>query len=110
MFLCTAHPAKFSETIEDTLGIAVPLPPALAAVKNSPASKLFAFGGDTRWPTSSVAYAIQSRRWLNRALQGEVDDGLLTEAEAIELATRFMRGNQQACFDLAGTRQTLNAG
>ncbi len=35
MFLCTAHPAKFSETIEDTLGIAVPLPPALAAVKNS---------------------------------------------------------------------------
>ncbi|MEE3258339.1 MAG: amidohydrolase family protein [Candidatus Latescibacterota bacterium] len=75
----------------------------------APASKLFAFGGDTRWPTSSAAYAIQSRRWLNRALQGEVDDGLLTEAEAIELATRFMRGNQEACFDLAGTRQALHA-
>ena len=73
----------------------------------APASKLFAFGGDTGWPTSSVAYAIQARRWLARALQGEVDDGLLTEAEAIELATRFMRGNQEACFDLAGTRQAL---
>ena len=72
-----------------------------------PCNKLFAFGGDTGWPTSSAAYAIQSRRWLNRALQGEIDDGLLTEAEAIELATRFMRGNQQACFDLAGTRQAL---
>ena len=73
----------------------------------APASKLFAFGGDTGWPTSSVAYAIQARRWLARALQGEIDDSLLTEAEAIELATRFMRGNQEACFDLAGTRQAL---
>lgn len=76
----------------------------------APANKLFAFGGDTSWPTSSVAYAIQARRWLNRALQGEVDDGLLTETEAIELATRFMRGNQEACFDIAGTRQALQAG
>jgi len=76
----------------------------------APANKLFAFGGDTGWPTSSVAYAIQARRWLTRALQGEVDDGLLTETEAIELATRFMRGNQQTCFDIAGTRQSLRAG
>ena len=76
----------------------------------APANKLFAFGGDTGWPTGSVAYAIQARRWLTRALQGEVDDGLLTETEAIELATRFMRGNQQTCFDIAGTRQSLRAG
>ena len=75
----------------------------------APANKLFAFGGDTGWPTSATAYAIQSRRWLERALQGEVDDGLLSEAEAIELATRFMRGNQQACFDLAAPRQALHA-
>lgn len=34
VFLCTAHPAKFLETIEDTLGIVVPLPPELEAVKN----------------------------------------------------------------------------
>ena len=76
----------------------------------APANKLFAFGGDTGWPTSATAYAIQSRRWLNRALQSEVDDGLLTEAEAIELSTRFMRGNQEACFDLVSTRQALHAG
>ena len=62
---------------------------------------------DTGWPISSVAYAIQAHCWLTRALQGEIDDGLLTEAEAIELATRFMCGNQEACFDLAGTRQAL---
>jgi threonine synthase len=31
--LCTAHPAKFLEVIEDTLGIGVELPPALQAVR-----------------------------------------------------------------------------
>jgi threonine synthase len=32
VFLCTAHPAKFKETIEDTLGRPVALPPALEQV------------------------------------------------------------------------------
>jgi threonine synthase len=34
VFLCTAHPAKFLEVIEATLGIELPLPPELAAVKD----------------------------------------------------------------------------
>jgi threonine synthase len=34
VFLCTAHPAKFLETLEETLKIEVPLPPELEAVKN----------------------------------------------------------------------------
>jgi len=34
VFLCTAHPAKFMEVIEDTLGIEVPLPTELAAVRD----------------------------------------------------------------------------
>jgi threonine synthase len=34
VFLCTAHPAKFHEVIEETLGIVVPLPPELAAVRD----------------------------------------------------------------------------
>lgn len=33
-FLCTAHPAKFLEVIEETLGIEVPLPPELEAVRD----------------------------------------------------------------------------
>jgi len=33
VFLCTAHPAKFREVIEETLGIEVPLPPELEAVR-----------------------------------------------------------------------------
>jgi len=34
VFLCTAHPAKFLEVIEETLGIEVPLPAELDAVKD----------------------------------------------------------------------------
>ncbi len=34
VFLCTAHPAKFLEVIEETLGIEIPLPPELEAVKD----------------------------------------------------------------------------
>jgi threonine synthase len=34
VFLCTAHPAKFLEVLEDTLDILVPLPPELEAVRN----------------------------------------------------------------------------
>ena len=34
LFLCTAHPAKFLEVIEETLGIEVPLPSELAAVRD----------------------------------------------------------------------------
>lgn len=32
LFLCTAHPAKFKESVEDALGITLPLPAELAAV------------------------------------------------------------------------------
>jgi threonine synthase len=34
VFLCTAHPAKFLEVLEETLGIAVTLPPELEAVRH----------------------------------------------------------------------------
>jgi predicted TIM-barrel fold metal-dependent hydrolase len=73
----------------------------------APAHKLFAFGGDTFWPNSAVAYAFQARKWLTRALSQEVADGLLTEKEAMALATRWMRTNQEACFDIAGTRARI---
>ena len=72
-----------------------------------PANKLLGFGGDSFWPWASVAYSLQARAGLARALQAEVSDGLLTEREAIALAERFMQGNQKDCFDLEGRRQTI---
>ena len=72
-----------------------------------PINKLFAFGGDTGWPTSSAAYAMQARRWLTRALEAEIADGDLTEPQAMQVATRLMSTNQRECFDLDGTREAI---
>jgi predicted TIM-barrel fold metal-dependent hydrolase len=74
-----------------------------------PSNKIFVFGGDTGWPAASVAYAHQARRWFTRALQAEVDDSLLSEAEAIALATQLMSENQYACFKVAKKKQAAVA-
>ncbi len=78
-------------------------------IHSVPAHKLFVFGGDSFWPSASVAYATQTRAHLTRALQAEIDEGLLNEYEAIAFAERFMRTNQEDCFDLARTRAALAA-
>ena len=72
-----------------------------------PSNKLFAFGGDTGWPTSAMAYAMQARNGIRRALEAEIADGYLTEKQAMELATRIMHTNQYACFDVKGTRANI---
>ena len=72
-----------------------------------PSHKVFVFGGDTYWPNAAVAFAMQARAGLNRALQAEIHDGHLNEREAIALATQFMQSNQRACFDIEGVRARL---
>jgi len=73
----------------------------------APVNKLFAFGGDTRLPWAAVAYATQARQGLWQALQAEVDEGSLTEAQAMKVATRLMRENQYECFDISGRRHNI---
>ena len=72
-----------------------------------PINKLFAFGDDAATPSAAYAYAVQMRRWLTRALEEEVADGLLTTRQAIEGATRLLRGNQLACFDIEGRQRAV---
>jgi hypothetical protein len=50
---------------------------------------------------------FSARCWLTRTLAGEVEDDDLTEAEAMRLATRLMRENQYACFDVEGRRSAI---
>ena len=74
-----------------------------------PINKIFAFGGDTHWPTSAMAYAIQARVEITRALESEIADGYMTEKRAMAIAERIMRGNQFDCFDVSGTRANIKA-
>ena len=76
-------------------------------IHTAPANKLFIYGGDTFNPVASVGYTIQARAGLHRALQAEVDDGLVTEKEAIALAARFMRDNAYDCFRIEAKRATI---
>lgn len=82
---------------------------ARRALHALPLNKVFAFGGDCDWPTETVGFAAQTRDWLTYALQGEIDEGFITEAQAIQIATRWMQENQRAVFDLDGTRAAIKA-
>lgn len=73
----------------------------------APANKLLGFGGDTDTPTTALAYSIQMRRRLTKALEAEVAAGELTEVEACRVADRWMFENAYACFDVEGTRAAL---
>jgi predicted TIM-barrel fold metal-dependent hydrolase len=72
-----------------------------------PLNKLFAFGDDAGTPTMAYAYAVQMRRWLTLALEGEVADGFMTTCQATDAATRLLRGNQLACFDIEGRQRAV---
>ncbi len=76
-------------------------------IHGAPINKLFVFGGDTRWPTSAAAYAFQTRFWLGKTLEAEVEEGYLTESQAMHIASRVMYDNQYECFDLEGTRGAI---
>ena len=75
----------------------------------APINKLFGFGGDTHNPTSATAYAIQSRRWLTRTLQAEISENMMSESQAIDVATRLLRQNQLDCFDVDGKRKSCRS-
>ena len=70
-----------------------------------PLNKLFAFGDDASTPSMAYAYAVQMRRWLARALEEEVADGYMTSRQAMDGATRLLRGNQLDCFDIVGRQR-----
>jgi hypothetical protein len=70
---------------------------------------LFGFGGDSFWPAMTVGYAHQTRRWMTRAMEDEVDEGCLTEEAAMDVAGRIMRDNQLEYFDLPGTRAAIRS-
>jgi len=72
-----------------------------------PINKLFAFGGDTRWPTSAVAYSIQARQCIEKALTAEIDEGYMTEKQALFVAEKVMHDNQYECFDIIETRSNI---
>lgn len=69
-------------------------------VHGAPTNKLFIFGGDANVPAATVGYSLQARQWLTRGLQQEIDDGLISERAAIELAQFLMMDSPRRYFNL----------
>src|SRR5262249_23315438 len=70
-------------------------------------NKLFIFGGDSLLPAATLGYAIQARRWFTYALQHEIDEQLMSEADAIKCAKFLMMENPTTYFDLERKKQIL---
>lgn len=73
------------------------------ALLTAPANKLFVFGGDYITVETVVGHARIARRGIVQALTELVEEGWLSETEALEVAWRLMRGNALEVFDIEGT-------
>ena len=70
------------------------------AIETIPANKIFAFGGDFIIPEGSYGHSVMARRAVSRVLTEKVEDGYLTEDEAVALARRILRENAAEFFRL----------
>lgn len=66
----------------------------------APANKLLTFGGDYANVENVVGHAAVARQGLAQALSELVDEGWLTEPDALGLVEPLMRGNARALFPI----------
>jgi hypothetical protein len=69
-------------------------------IETVPSNKIMAFGGDSITVEIAYAHAKMARRLVTRVLSEKVDEGYMTEEEAILLAQRVLRDNPAALFKL----------
>ena len=70
------------------------------AIETLPSNKIFAFGGDFIIPEGAYGHSVMARRVVSRVLTEKVEDGYLTEDEAVALARRILRENAAEFFRL----------
>jgi uncharacterized protein len=70
------------------------------AIETVPANKIFAFGGDFIIPEGAYGHSVLARQVASRVLTEKVEEGYLTEEEALGLASCILRDNAAALFGL----------
>ena len=60
----------------------------------------FAFGGDFIIPEGAYGHSVLARQAVSRVLTEKVEEGYLTEEEALGLASCILRDNPAALFGL----------
>lgn len=95
---------EYGESVDSAAG--VPLKDLRSDLPEN-RDKAVTFSGIIGTTCRSAAYSFQARRWLTRALDAEVPDDLLTEAQAMRVASQVMQEDRLACFDLEGTQAAI---
>jgi hypothetical protein len=70
------------------------------AIETVPVNKIFAFGGDFIIPEGAYGHSALARWVVSRVLTEKVQEGYLTEGEALGIARRILRDNPAALFRL----------
>ena len=75
----------------------------------APANKVFCFGGDYRPVEVVLGHALIARDGITRALRELVDEGWMTQGEALELVPALLHGNADTLFALPAKVQRAAA-
>ena len=63
-----------------------------------PVNKIFAFGGDYRFPELTYAHAKMARRNVARVLAEKINEGFCTDKEALEIGALLLRDNAERFY------------
>lgn len=69
-------------------------------IETVPGNKIMAFGGDSMTVEMAYGHAVMTRQLVARVLTEKVDEGYLSEDEAIMLARRMLRDNPALLYKL----------
>lgn len=69
-------------------------------IETVPGNKIMAFGGDSMTVEMAYGHAVMARQMVARVLSEKVDEGYLSEDEAVVLARRMLRDNPASLYKL----------
>jgi hypothetical protein len=72
-------------------------------IETVPGNKIMAFGGDALTVEMAYGHTVMARQLVSRVLSEKVDEGYLSEDEAVVLARRVLRDNPTSLYRLKAT-------
>ncbi len=69
-------------------------------IETVPGNKIMAFGGDSMTVEMAYGHAVMARQLVSRVLSEKIDEGYLSEDEALVLARRMLRDNPASLYRL----------
>jgi predicted TIM-barrel fold metal-dependent hydrolase len=75
-------------------------------IETIPSNKILGFGGDYRFVEGSYAHSRMAREGVTQVLTQKIEEGYLTEEEAVEMGRKILRENAWDLFGLERRKRT----